>query len=65
MKEFMLLIRNQGDAKAALTAEKHHAFIKECESYIAILKAENKLLAAQPLIRKGLSFLNWIADGKR
>lgn len=54
MKEFMLLIRNQGDAKAALTAEKHHAFIKECESYIAVLKAENKLIAAQPLIREGV-----------
>lgn len=54
MKEFMLLIRNQGDVKAALTAEKHHAFIKECESYIAILKAENKLIAAQPLVREGV-----------
>ena len=50
----MLLIRNQGDAKAALSAEKQHAFIKECESYIAVLKAENKLIAAQPLVREGV-----------
>ncbi|MBS1689771.1 MAG: hypothetical protein JSS96_13670 [Bacteroidetes bacterium] len=54
MKEFMLHIRNQGDAKAALSAEKHLAFIKECESYIDVLKAENKLIAAQPLVREGV-----------
>jgi hypothetical protein len=30
-KEFMLYIRNSGDAKAALSADEHLAFIKKCE----------------------------------
>jgi hypothetical protein len=52
-KEFMLYIRNAGDAKAALTADEHLAFIKKCEVYIGRLKAENKLIAAQPIVREG------------
>ena len=52
-QEFMLYIRNAGDAKAALTAEEHAAFIKQCEVYINRLKAENKLVAAQPIVREG------------
>jgi hypothetical protein len=54
MKEFMLYIRNGKDAKQALTADEHHSFIKQCEIYISILKNENKLIAAQPLIREGV-----------
>jgi hypothetical protein len=54
MKEFMLLIRNSGDAKKALSTEQHHAFIKECEVYINKLKSQNKLIAAQPLVREGV-----------
>jgi hypothetical protein len=54
MKEFMLYIRNEKDAKNSLTPEEHLAFIKKCETYINILKSENKLIAAQPLIRKGV-----------
>src|SRR5215510_5891847 len=54
MKEFMFLIRNQGDAKAALTSEKHLEFVKQCEVYIGKLKAKNQLIAAQPLIREGV-----------
>jgi len=53
MKEYMFYIRNAGDAKAALTADKHLAFIKQCEVYIGRLKAENKLIAAQPIVREG------------
>lgn len=53
MKEFMLLIRNKSDAKKSLTAEKHLAFIKQCEAYIEILKSQHKLIAAQPLVRDG------------
>jgi hypothetical protein len=53
MKEFMLLIHNKGDAKKSLTAEGHLAFIKQCETYIGILKSQNKLIAAQPLVREG------------
>ncbi|MEC5145636.1 YciI family protein [Chitinophaga sp. 212800010-3] len=52
-KEFMLYIRNAGDAKAALSAEAHLAFIKKCEVYIRELQASNSLIAAQPLIREG------------
>ncbi len=54
MKEYMLLIRNQGDAKKSLSGEQHLAFIKKCEEYIAVLKKENRLIAAQPLIREGM-----------
>ena len=54
MKEFMLLIRNESDAKASLSAEDHLAFIKSCEVYIGDLKAQGKLVAAQPLIREGI-----------
>jgi len=54
MKEFMLHIRNESDAKASLTTEEHLAFIKKCEVYIGILKSENKLIAAQPLVREGV-----------
>jgi hypothetical protein len=53
MKEFMLYIRNAGDAKAALTPEEHLAFVKKCEVYIGRLRSENKLIAAQPIVREG------------
>lgn len=52
-KEFMLYIRNTGDKKAALSPEKHLAFIKKCEVYIGQLKAKGQLIAAQPIIREG------------
>jgi hypothetical protein len=52
-KEYMMYIRNAGDAKAALSAEEHLAFIKKCEVYIGRLKANDKLIAAQPIIREG------------
>ena len=55
MKEFMFLIRNEGDAKASLSTDKHHEFIKQCEFYIGKLKAQNKLIAAQPLMREGVT----------
>jgi hypothetical protein len=54
-KEFMLYIRNSGDAKAALTAEEHLKFIGQCEVYISQLKSRNKLVAAQPIIREGFT----------
>jgi len=52
-KEFMLYIRNAGDAKAALTADEHLAFVKKCADYIQRLKTEDKLIAAQPIVREG------------
>jgi hypothetical protein len=54
MKEFMLYIRNAKDAKLTLTPEQHLVFIKKCEEYIRKLKAENKLIAAQPIVREGV-----------
>ncbi|MCZ7401628.1 MAG: hypothetical protein O8C61_05350 [Candidatus Methanoperedens sp.] len=54
MKEFMLLIRNYGDAKASWSDERHLDFIKKCEIYIGNLKSHNKLIAAQPLILEGI-----------
>jgi hypothetical protein len=53
MNEYMLLIRNAKDAKSSLSAEDHLAFIQQCEVYIDMLKSQNKLIAAQPLIREG------------
>jgi hypothetical protein len=54
MKEFMFYIRNDRDAKKSLSGEAHLAFIRKCEIYISNLKSENKLIAAQPLIREGV-----------
>ncbi|HAH24464.1 MAG TPA: hypothetical protein DCL77_12050 [Prolixibacteraceae bacterium] len=54
MKEFMFYIRNEQDAKKSLTEDEHLAFVKKCETYIGILKSENKLVAAQPIIREGV-----------
>jgi hypothetical protein len=54
MKEFMFYIRNEKDAKKSLTEDQHLAFIKKCEIYIGILKNENKLIAAQPIVREGV-----------
>lgn len=53
-KEYVFYIRNAGDAKSALSAEEHLAFIKKCEVYIARLKKDGKLIAAQPLLREGV-----------
>ena len=53
VKEFMLYIRNAGNAKAALTPEEHLEFIQECEVYIGALKSRKKLVGAQPILREG------------
>ena len=54
MKEFLFYIRNQGDAKAALAPDTHLAFVRKCEVYIGKLKAQGKLIAAQPIVREGV-----------
>ena len=54
MKEYMLYIRNEKDAKISLTQDQHLAFIKKCETYIDFLKKGNKLIAAQPIVREGV-----------
>ncbi|HEY6951938.1 MAG TPA: hypothetical protein VI758_05995 [Bacteroidota bacterium] len=53
MKEFMLLILNQGDEKSAMSPDKHEEFVRACEIYIGSLKNDGKLIAAQPLVREG------------
>ncbi|HLK29553.1 MAG TPA: YciI family protein [Puia sp.] len=53
MKEFMLLIRNEGDGKANLSPDQHQQFLKACETYIEKLKLNGNLKNAQPLIREG------------
>ena len=52
-QEFMLYIRNGGDAKSALSADEHLTFIKQCETYIGRLKGDGNLIAAQPIVRQG------------
>ena len=54
MNEFMFYIRNERDAKKSLSEEQHHEFIKKCELYIGDLKSQNKLIAAQPIVREGV-----------
>ena len=63
-KEFMLYIRNEGDAKAALTQGEQLAFIKQCEVYIDQLKAKKSLVAAQPVIREGCVLKKLQAGGR-
>jgi len=53
MKEFLLLIRNQIGHQSEWSSEKHKQFLGACEMYIGNLKKEEKLKAAQPLIREG------------
>ena len=54
MKEYMLLVRNAADGKTFMSDEEHLAFIRQCEVYIDLLKSQNKLIAAQPLIKEGV-----------
>jgi hypothetical protein len=53
MPEFMLLIRNKADHQASWPAERHLAFVRQCEAYIGELKGHGKLIAAQPLVKDG------------
>jgi hypothetical protein len=53
MKEFMLLIRNEGDGKSALSPEQQQKFLNDCMVYIQNLIKDGKLKGAQPLVREG------------
>jgi len=53
MKEFMLIIRNEGDGKSALSPEEQQQFLKACQVYIEGLMKNVNLKAAQPLVREG------------
>jgi hypothetical protein len=53
MKEFMLFIRKKANSSESLSPEKHHQFLRACETYIGKLKGEGKLISAQPIDWKG------------
>ena len=53
MKEFLLLIRNEGDGKANMSPEEQQTFLHACMVYIEDLVARGKLKGAQPLVREG------------
>jgi len=49
----MLLIRNEGDGKSALSSEQQQQFLNDCMVYIQNLTKNGKLKGAQPLVREG------------
>jgi hypothetical protein len=53
MNEYMLLVRNLADHSDAWPTERHHEFLKACETYITGLQRDGRLIAAQPLARTG------------
>jgi len=53
MKEFMLLIRNEGDAKADFSPAQQQEFLKACQVYIQELIKNGNMKSAQPLVREG------------
>jgi hypothetical protein len=53
MKEFMLLIRNDVDAKVGMSPEQEQQFLKACMVYIEELMKNKNLISAQPLVREG------------
>lgn len=54
MKEFMLLIRTQGDHLATLSPEKQQQHVEKVMSYMAALLKTGKLKSAQPLAMEGV-----------
>jgi hypothetical protein len=53
MKEFMLLIRNEGDSKTGFSEGQQQQFLKACMVYIESLMKKGNLKSAQPLVREG------------
>jgi hypothetical protein len=54
MKEFKLLIRNEGDGKVNLSPQEQQQFLKACQIYIEDLMKNGNLKSAQPLVREGV-----------
>ncbi|HXB45167.1 MAG TPA: hypothetical protein VNV85_13975 [Puia sp.] len=54
MREYMLLIMNEGHSKAVFSDEQHRKFLISCKEYIAKLTEERKLISAQPILREGM-----------
>ena len=44
LNEYMLLVRNQADHSDSWPPERHREFLKACESYIARLQEEGRLV---------------------
>lgn len=53
MKEFLLIIRTEGDHMESLTAGQQQQHIQKMQGYIGNLMKENKLQGAQPLSMEG------------
>ncbi|MEO8149492.1 MAG: YciI family protein [Bacteroidia bacterium] len=53
MKEFMLLIRTEGDHLAAMSPEQQQQHVQKIGNYIGKLMQEGKLKGAQPLDMDG------------
>lgn len=53
MKEFLLLIRNEGNPIAQLSPGQQQAHIQKVGAYIQQLVSEGKMTAAQPLENEG------------
>jgi hypothetical protein len=54
MKEFMLLIRTEGDYCASMSPEDYQSHIRKVGNYITKLMKEGKLKSAQPLDMDGV-----------
>lgn len=54
----MFFIRKEADHQTTLSPQQHQEFLKGCETYIGQLKADGKLIAAQPIDRKGIILSN-------
>ncbi|MBS1600191.1 MAG: hypothetical protein JST75_18330 [Bacteroidetes bacterium] len=53
MKEYLLLIRSEGDCAETMSPEVHKAHLQRVINYIGNLKDTGRLISAQPLTMKG------------
>lgn len=53
MKEFLLLIRSEGECAETMAPETYKAHLKKVISYIDDLRTSGKLISAQPLTMSG------------
>lgn len=56
MKEFLLLIRSEGDCSEKMDPEVHKVHLQKVIQYIDNLKSEGRLISAQPLLMTGSIF---------
>lgn len=53
MKEFLLLVRTEGDYCAEMSDDQYQVHINKVDNYILNLKDQGKLIGAQPLSMNG------------